>query len=69
MSKTSNGKTALCDIPANLPILIDANQAGAIANMSSKFIRDKCRDGSIKAVKCGRSWRINRDAFLEWLGL
>lgn len=56
-------------IPADLGLLIDANQAASIASVSPKFIRDRCQDGTIKAVKIGRVWRINRDAFLLQFGL
>jgi excisionase family DNA binding protein len=52
-----------------LPAFLDANQAAAIISVSPKFIRDRCQDGTIKAVKCGRVWRIHRDAFLEQFGL
>ena len=52
-----------------LPAFLDANQAAAIISASPKFIRDRCQDGTIKATKCGRMWRINRDAFLEQFGL
>lgn len=56
-------------IPNDLALLIDANQAAGIANTSAKFIRDRCKDGTIKAVKVGRVWRINRDEFLKQFGL
>ena len=52
-----------------LPVFLDANQAASIVSASPKFIRDRCNDGTIKAVKCGRMWRINRDALLEQFGL
>jgi len=29
----------------------------------------KCADGTYKAVKCGREWRINKARFLEAVGL
>ena len=67
--KPHGRKAGLNEIPANLPMLIDAEQAASIASTSPKFIRDHCQDGTIKAVKCGRVWRINRDAFLEQFGL
>lgn len=56
-------------IREELPVFLDANQAAEIISVSPKFIRDRCQDGTIKAVKCGRVWRINRDAFLEQFGL
>ena len=59
----------MSEIPKGLPIMIDASQAAAIISTTPKFVRDRCNDGTIKAVKCGRVWRINRDAFLEQFGL
>ena len=52
-----------------LPVFLDANQAAAVISASPKFVRDRCNDGTIKAVKCGRMWRINLDALLELFGL
>lgn len=65
-SGRSHGVSAL---PNDLALLIDANQAARIASTSAKCIRDRCKDGTIKAVKVGRVWRINRDEFLKQLGL
>ena len=49
--------------------LIDPRTAAQIAGVSAKAIRDRCRDGTISAVKLGRVWRINRLQFLRQLGL
>lgn len=67
--KPHGRKVGISEMPANLPLMLDPEQCASIASTSSKFIRDRCQDGTIKAVKCGRVWRINRDAFLEQLGL
>ena len=56
-------------LPSDLPMMLDANQSARLISTSPKFIRDQCNEGKIKAVKCGRVWRINRDAFLEQFGL
>lgn len=56
-------------VPADLPVLIEADEAAALYGCTSKHIRDQCRKGSIRAVKLGRSWRIHRDSFLQQCGL
>ena len=66
---TSGRLQGVATIPDDLALLIDANQAARIASTSAKFIRDRCKDGTIKAVKIGRVWRINRDEFLKQFGL
>ena len=65
----SNHANVVSGIPSNLNVLIDAKQAANIAGTSAKFIRDRCADGTIRATKIGRVWRINRDAFLQQFGL
>ena len=67
--KPQGRREGVREIPRNLPVLIDPEQAAGIASTSAKFIRDRCQDGTIKATKCGRIWRINRDAFLQQFGL
>ena len=67
--KPQGRKAGATEIPLGLPLMLDAEQAASLISTSAKFIRDRCQDGTIKAVKCGRVWRINRDAFLEQFGL
>lgn len=69
IEKPHGRKTGAIEVPPDLPIMLDANQAAHLISTSAKFIRDRCIDGTIKAVKCGNVWRINRDAFLEQFGL
>lgn len=52
-----------------LPELLDAKQAAQIAGVTPRSISKLCTQGTIKAVKVLSVWRINRDAFYEYLGL
>lgn len=51
------------------PLLLDANDAARILNVSKSTILRMCAEGELKAVKVRGSWRINRDALLEYAGL
>lgn len=54
----------------NLPLFIKTDTAAAIANVCDKYIRNMCINGEIKARKVGnKSWRVDRDAFLDYLGM
>lgn len=67
--------THMCDpdAPANdprtLPLLLTAQQAAKLLNVSDKHVRDLCARGDIKSVRIGKSWRIGRDALLEQYGI
>lgn len=52
-----------------LPLLIDVRTASAIANVSDRYIRELCEKGVVRAKRLGKAWRIDRDNFLEYLGL
>lgn len=67
--KPQGRRVGLSEMPANVPMLLDAKQAAAIASTSPASIRRMCRQGTIKCVMVGNKWRINRDALLEQFGL
>ena len=52
-----------------LPLLLDIETAKRIPGCSDRYIRKLCEDGTIRAVKMGRVWRVNRDSLLEFCGL
>lgn len=52
-----------------LPALLSILQAAELAGVSGRTITRLCDNGTIKAVKVGNLWRINRDALLVFLGL
>lgn len=56
-------------LPDDLPMMLDVSTAAALRNNSCRFIYKMCVSGEIKANKIGTSWRIDRDAFLQQIGL
>lgn len=52
-----------------LPLLIDVDVCEAMGAGTARQVRRWCAEGKIKAVKIGRKWFVNRDAFLEKFGL
>lgn len=53
----------------SLPLLLPIETAKGIPGVSDRYIRKLCEDGTVKAVKMGRVWRVNRDSLLEFCGL
>lgn len=49
-------------------VLVPA-EAAPIAHLSERTIVRLCANGTIKAVKLGKSWRINKPAFLQLFGI
>lgn len=70
-----NNHSAQSNIPTNvgdlksLPVLLNIETASGIPQISDRQMRKWCEDGTIKAVKMGRVWRVNRDSLLEFCGL
>lgn len=54
---------------ADLPPLISARQAAEVLNVSTRHVARLCERGQLRAVHCGRLWRINRDALARQYGL
>jgi hypothetical protein len=52
-----------------MPALLDTLQAGSITGETALSVARACANGIYPAVKCGRSWRINKAAFLQVVGL
>lgn len=55
--------------PRHLPPLISTEQGKALGIASQREMRRMCQNGTIKAIRIGRHWRIYRDALLEQFGL
>lgn len=53
----------------SLPLLLNIEVASSIPQISDRQMRKWCEDGTVKAVKMGRVWRVNRDSLLEFCGL
>lgn len=52
-----------------MPAMLDTVQYGAIAGITPLYASRLCKEGKLPAVRCGRSWRINKAKALELLGL
>lgn len=63
-----SGSAPVLDVSA-LPLLIDVDTCEAMGAGTARNLRRWCAGGKIKAVKIGRKWFVNRDAFLEKFGL
>lgn len=53
----------------DLPALLSPEQSGNICGVSARTITNLCNNGTLKACRIGRLWRVNRDALLEYAGL
>lgn len=61
-------KTATQEMAAP-SLMITPREAASIAGVTARTITRLCEKGEIKAAKLGGSWRVNRAAFLQRLGL
>lgn len=43
--------------------------AAEMMGLTPGGLRKMCSQGRLKAVKCGRAWRISRDYLMEHIGL
>ena len=43
------------------------SECGAIAGVSPRTISRMCKRGELKAAKFGKLWRINREAFMQYV--
>ncbi len=64
-SKQTDARLELAD----LPLLLTVSMAAATGAGCERQIRSMCESGEIRATKCGRTWRIPRDLFLQQFGL
>ena len=39
-----------------------------LLGISDRSVYRLCQNGTFKAVKCGKLWRINRDSVLKYIG-
>ena len=53
----------------NLPALVSAPQAAKVLNVSPHCVTNMCNRGELRAVRCGRVWRVNLADLLRRAGL
>lgn len=51
------------------PALLDTEQYASIIGQTPLYVAKMCRDGKLPAVRCGRTWRINKAKALAALDL
>jgi len=52
-----------------MPDLLTAHEAAAICRCGERSIANRCKDGTFRAVKASKGWRINKDDVLKYAGL
>ena len=50
-------------------LLMSAKEAANITGISSRTITRMCDKGMLPAVKLGNQWRINREKFMQIIGI
>lgn len=66
MSRTSEAGATRID---ELPPMLTAKQCAELGGWSRKHVTNCLNNGTLKGTKLGRSWRINRDYYLAFLGM
>jgi len=54
-------------VAANLPMLLDAHEAGRLMSVSRSKVLDLAARGAIPSIKIGRSVRIPRERLQVWM--
>ena len=49
-------------------LLMKPSEAARLANCSTRTITRLCSQGALDACRFGRSWRLNREAFMRRIG-
>lgn len=57
-------KTYIPDLNG-LPYMLSLEMVAGLTGLSYETIKKHCRNGTLKACKIGREWRISKDDFLE----
>lgn len=65
----SNLTQGLAAYPMMFKPLQTTEAISALGVGSERHVRNLCEDGTLKAVKSGRSWRVNTRAALDYFGL
>lgn len=55
--------------PTTLPVFLTVAEAAALLRLGQRQTYERCREGTLPAVKVGGTWRIPRDTLLRRLGL
>lgn len=53
----------------SMPDIVDPLPVAYLLGISDRSVYRLCQNGTFKAVKCGKLWRINRDSVLSYIGV
>jgi excisionase family DNA binding protein len=48
-------------------VMLTVPEVADLLSVSEKTVRRKIRDGEINGVKIGKSWRVSREAYEQWI--
>lgn len=52
----------------SLPLMLKTKNVAQMLNCSEKHVGDLLREGALRGVKIGSTWRVPRAAILEMIG-
>ena len=53
----------------SMPDIVDPLPVAHLLGISDRSVYRLCQNGTFKAVKCGKLWRINRASVLSYIGV
>lgn len=62
-------KRITLDAFRTMPDIVDPMPVARLLGISDRSVYRLCQNGTFKAVKCGKLWRINRDSVLSHIGV
>ena len=62
-------KRITLDAFRTMPDIVDPIPVAHLLGISDRSVYRLCQNGTFKAVKCGKLWRINRDSVLSYIGV
>lgn len=62
-------KRITLDTFRTMPDIVDPMPVARLLGISDRSVYRLCQNGTFKAVKCGKLWRINRDSVLSYIGV
>lgn len=62
-------KRITLDAFRTMPDIVDPMPVAHLLGISDRSVYRLCQNGTFKAVKCGKLWRINRDSVLSYIGV
>ena len=59
----------VADTEAEVSPFMTVREAAEIADVDPRTMAKLCEQGTIRAARFGKQWRINREAFMTYAGL